>query len=576
VRLAGQRPPRADLLLRQIEHDVEHHVLHDRPQAAGARLLAHRLAGDRVQGLVGELQLAVLQAEHLLILLDERVLRLLENFHERMLVERLQRGDHRQPPHQFGDQAELEDVVRVDLRQQFGQVGVGTQAGGLAEADRPLPEPPRDDLLDAHERPAANEEDVRSVDLDVLLLGMLASPLRRHVGHGALEHLQQRLLHSLARHVPGDRDVLAGLSNLVDLVDVEHAPLGGLDVEVGRVEQLEKQVFHVFADVARLGEGGRVADRERHVENPGQRPGEQRLARAGRPEEEDVRLVDLDVTGLAAEVQPLVVAVNGDGQHPLGMLLPDDVLVEMGHDLPRRGDRREELLAAAPAPLFLVEDRLAEVDAFATDVDVPGPFDERPDVAVTLAAEGAEGILFRRAPAPRRPRPPTSFPDGIDSLPRGSCRRAVVAGHRPPFRMHGPVAPAVRFDERSYLSVFLIAQHTIIAEIFVVDERLYPIATIVSRPRQPLLHHHDGHEPDKNGPDDDPAEPQRPLNRGQIGNGRDGHQNRVRTEARTEPPPWRTRGRHYGSHGRKGSSKLPEISASAGTWRARPRRRPVR
>ena len=36
------------------------------------------------------------------------------------------------------------------------------------------------------------------VDLDVALLGVLAPALRRHVGDGALEDLQQRLLHAFA------------------------------------------------------------------------------------------------------------------------------------------------------------------------------------------------------------------------------------------------------------------------------------------------------------------------------------------------------------------------------------------
>ena len=67
------------------------------------------------------------------------------------------------------------------------------------------------------------------------------------------QHLQQRLLNALARHVAGDAHVLAGLANLVDLVDVEDAPLGGLHVKVGRVQQLQQQVLDVLAHVARFG-----------------------------------------------------------------------------------------------------------------------------------------------------------------------------------------------------------------------------------------------------------------------------------------------------------------------------------
>jgi hypothetical protein len=141
-----------------------------------------------------------------------------------------------------------------------------------------------------------------------------------------------------------------------------------------------------------------------------ERAGQQCLATASRAEQEDVRLLDLDVGTLAAEREPLVVAVDGDGEHPLGVLLPDHVFVEMGHDLAGRGDRREELLARASAALLLVEDRLAELDAFAADVDVARALDERPHIPVTLAAKRAEGILLGRAPRAAAPEIVDVFP----------------------------------------------------------------------------------------------------------------------------------------------------------------------
>ena len=76
---------------------------------------------------------------------------------------------------------------------------------------------------------------------------------------------EQGLLHALAGDVAGDRDVLAGLADLVDLVDVDDAALGGFEVEVGGVQQLEQDVLDVLADVAGLGQRGGVADGEGHV-----------------------------------------------------------------------------------------------------------------------------------------------------------------------------------------------------------------------------------------------------------------------------------------------------------------------
>ena len=90
---------------------------------------------------------------------------------------------------------------------------------------------------------------------------------------------------------------LAG--DLVDLVDVDDAGLGALDVVVGGLDQLEQDVLDVLADVAGLGERGGVGDRERDVEHPGQRLRQVGLAAAGGADEQDVGLGQLDV--VAAE-----------------------------------------------------------------------------------------------------------------------------------------------------------------------------------------------------------------------------------------------------------------------------------
>jgi hypothetical protein len=146
--------------------------------------------------------------------------------------------------------------------------------------------------------PQMNRMSLR-VDLDVFLLRVLAAALRRHRGHRALEDLEQGLLHALARHVARDARVLRLARDLVDLVDVHDAALALGDVEVTGLEQPHEDVLHVLAHVAGFGERGGVGDGERHVEDAGQRLREQRLADAGGAEEEDVRLVELDLPSRA-------------------------------------------------------------------------------------------------------------------------------------------------------------------------------------------------------------------------------------------------------------------------------------
>src|SRR5204863_9775067 len=97
-----------------------------------------------------------------------------------------------------------------------------------------------DDGLDALECAPADEEDISGIDLNEVLMRMLASTLRRHVGDAALNDLQERLLHAFAGNVAGDRRIGALAGDVVDLVDVDDAPLGAADVVVGSLNETEE------------------------------------------------------------------------------------------------------------------------------------------------------------------------------------------------------------------------------------------------------------------------------------------------------------------------------------------------
>src|SRR5438874_258652 len=86
--------------------------------------------------------------------------------------------------------------------------------------------------------------------------------------------------------------------------------------------------------------------------------------------------------------------MHGDREDLLGPVLADHVLIEAFLDGARGGNIGRGLLGAAAALLFLIDDRLAEFNAFAADVHIAGAFDERSDVAVGTAAEGAVGIAI--------------------------------------------------------------------------------------------------------------------------------------------------------------------------------------
>src|SRR5687768_16064320 len=87
-------------------------------------------------------------------------------------------------------------------------------------------------------------------------------------------------------------------------------------------------------------------------------------------------------------------AVNGNGQDLLRLVLADHVFVQLPRDLARGRNLGEELLAGAPAASLLLQDGLAQLDALAANVDVSGSLDQRANVPVTLPAKRAEGVLL--------------------------------------------------------------------------------------------------------------------------------------------------------------------------------------
>ena len=59
------------------------------------------------------------------------------------------------------------------------------------------------------------------------------------------------------------------------------------------------------------------------------------------PEQQNIRLIHVDVGTLRAERKPLVMAMHGHSQDFFRLILADHIIVEMGDNFSRRRDSRE-------------------------------------------------------------------------------------------------------------------------------------------------------------------------------------------------------------------------------------------
>ena len=376
-------------------HDFLHDLLDDRAEAAGAGIALDGLTGDSMDGSVFDDELYTVHGQQFLVLLDEGILRFGQDLDKGFFLQRMKGYDDRETTDEFGDEAEFQKVFRLDLLEKLVHVFVFCFLDIGAEAHDAFGETAVNDFIEAGEGTAADEEDVAGVDLDHFLIRMLASALRRHVRHGAFQDFQEGLLNAFAGDVAGDGDVLGLLGDLVDFIDVDDTALGFLDVVVRGLDEAEEDVLDVIADVAGLCKGSGIRNRKGDIKVAGEGLGEECLAAAGRPEQDDIGFLQLYAVIFAFEKEAFVVIVHSDGQRDLGIVLLDDVLVDVFFDLFRC---RHFGVSGFFALLFFVfplfqKNVMTDVNAFAADVDA-GSGDHVFDFVAGSAAEAADLRFF--------------------------------------------------------------------------------------------------------------------------------------------------------------------------------------
>ena len=80
-----------------------------------------------------------------------------------------------------------------------------------------------DDVFQADESAAHNEEDFFRIDADVFLLRVLAASGGRNIADGAFNDFQQSLLHAFPGDVPRNGDILCFASDFVDFIQIGRA-----------------------------------------------------------------------------------------------------------------------------------------------------------------------------------------------------------------------------------------------------------------------------------------------------------------------------------------------------------------
>jgi len=104
--------------------------------------------------------------------------------------------------------------------------------------------------------------------------------------------------------------------------------LGFFDVVIALLQELLDDVFHILADITGFGQCGRIGHGEGDIQRARQGFGQERLARTGRADQEDIGFGQFHIIGLLLAAFDALV---------LGARLADHVLIEDGEDFLRFG-----------------------------------------------------------------------------------------------------------------------------------------------------------------------------------------------------------------------------------------------
>ena len=158
---------------------------------------------------------------------------------------------------------------------------------------------------------------------------MLSSSLRRYICHRAFQNFKQRLLYSLSGNVPRDGNIFSFLGDFVYFVDVHNAALRSFQIVIRVLYQLQQDVFHILADIARFRQRRGVRHRKGYVENTRKRLCQQSFSAAGRSEHENIALFKLHAVVFRlvfGGIHSLIMIVNRNRQRFLALSCPTTYL----------------------------------------------------------------------------------------------------------------------------------------------------------------------------------------------------------------------------------------------------------
>ena len=105
-------------------------------------------------------------------------------------------------------------------------------------------------LIKSNKCSTKNKEDVCCINLKHFLVRMFAATLWRNAGNCTFDNLQKCLLNTFTANIACNRCIFTLAGNLINFINKNNSAFCSLDVTVCSVNQLQKNIFYVFTNVA--------------------------------------------------------------------------------------------------------------------------------------------------------------------------------------------------------------------------------------------------------------------------------------------------------------------------------------
>src|SRR3990172_643163 len=252
------------------------------------------------------------------------------------MVEIIKRGHDRQAANKLRDKSKFQEIRCLYMAQHLPYPYFLLTLDISAKSHSRFAKPVFDGILKTDECAATDKQDVCGIDLDKFLVWMFAPTLRGYTGDRPFDDFEQRLLDTFTGNIPCDRGVLALSADLIYLVNIDNAAFCFFHIIICCLQQLQYNILDIFSYITRLCQGRCIGYGERHVQYPGKGLGKECLAGPGRPDQEDVSLLELDIIhDLDSREEPFIVIMHRDRQGLFGTVLPDYIIIQCDLDFRR-------------------------------------------------------------------------------------------------------------------------------------------------------------------------------------------------------------------------------------------------